>query len=92
MGAEFCQYHGRLVAEYGGEALKSGKHLPARRSRVVQVPVVSEETLVAIGDDTGTTDPALVRPRLAEAAAASLEDIRVLLETAREVVSDLELV
>jgi hypothetical protein len=45
--------------------------------------VVAEEVVPATGNGTGTVDPASVRPRLAEAAAESLEDIRrVLLETA----------
>jgi hypothetical protein len=82
-GTAFCQHHGGLVAEHGAEVLKSGAHLPARRRRVVQAPVITEETAVTIGNGTGIVDPASVRPRLAEAAAASLEDIRrVLLETA----------
>jgi hypothetical protein len=45
--------------------------------------VVAEETLPIAGNGSGVVDPASVRPRLAEAAAESLDDIRrVLLETA----------
>jgi hypothetical protein len=82
-GTEFCQHHGALVAEHGDDALKRGDHLPARRERVVQEPVVAEVIDLTTTNGASTLDPASVRPRLAEAAAASLEDIRrVLLETA----------
>jgi hypothetical protein len=83
VNGEFCQHHGRLVAKHGADALKDGKHLPARRKRVVQAAVVAEEVGTATGNGTGAVDPASVRPRLAEAAAESVEEIRrVLLETA----------
>jgi hypothetical protein len=50
--------------------------------RVVQEPVIAEAVEVT-GNGGATVDPASVRPRLAEAAAASVEEIRrVLLETA----------
>jgi hypothetical protein len=50
---------------------------------VVQAAVVAEEAVTVIGNGGSAADPASVRPRLAEAAAASLEGIRrVLLETA----------
>ena len=82
-GTEFCQFHGRLVAEHGVEALKAGAHLPAPRKRVVQTSVVAEETVQAAGNGSGALDPASVRPQLAVAAAESLDDIRrVLLEAA----------
>jgi hypothetical protein len=82
-GTEFCQHHGRLVEEHGADALKAGAHLPARRKRVVQAAVIATEPVPAAGNGHGSVDPASVRPRLAEAAAASVEDIRrVLLETA----------
>jgi len=82
-GSEFCPHHSRLVDEHGAEALKRGEHLPARRKRVVQAPVVAEAIEASVLNGAGMIDPASVRPRLAEAAAASLEDIqRVLLETA----------
>src|SRR6476660_4062515 len=81
-GSELCPHHDRLAGEHGTEALKGGAHLPARRKRIVQAAVVAEETVTTTGNGN-TIDPASVRPRLAEAAAASLEDIRrVMLETA----------
>jgi hypothetical protein len=81
-GSEFCPHHDRLVGEHGTEALKGGAHLPARRKRIVQAAVVAEET-APTSNGGGVLDPSSVRPRLAEAAAASVEDIRrVLLETA----------
>ena len=49
----------------------------------MQVPVVAEASAPAASGNGSSADPASVRPRLAEAAAASLEDIRrVLVETA----------
>jgi hypothetical protein len=82
-GTKFCQYHSRLVAKHGPEALKGGTHLPARRKRVVQAPVVAEEAGTTTSNGSGVVDPASVRPRLAEAAAESVDEIRrVLLETA----------
>jgi hypothetical protein len=81
--SDFCSHHIGLVEEYDAEALKRGEHLPARRMRVVQAPVPAEAIDVTTSNGAATVDPASVRPRLAEAAAASLEDIRrVLLETA----------
>jgi hypothetical protein len=51
--------------------------------RVVQEPVIAEALEVTTGNGVGTIDPASVRPRLAEAAAASVDEIRrVLRETA----------
>jgi hypothetical protein len=80
---EFCEYHGGLAAEHGAEALKRGKYLPARREHVVQAAVTAEAIEATTSNGAAIVDPASVRPRLAEAAAASLDDIRrVLLETA----------
>jgi hypothetical protein len=81
-GTEFCQHHGSLVDEHGAEALTSGAHLPVRRKRVVQAAVVAEEAVAVSGNGVSAADPASVRPRLAEAAAESVDEIRrVLLET-----------
>src|SRR6476661_7936753 len=81
-GAEFCQHHGAVAAEHGAETLKRGEHLPVRRKRTVQQPVLAE-TIETASNGREMVDPASVRPRLAEAAAESLEDIRrVLVETA----------
>jgi hypothetical protein len=84
-GSEFCAHHDRLVPEHGADTLKRGEHLPPRRSerrpRRDPAPLVVEEREVAV--ETGTADPASVRPRLAEAAAASLDEIqRALLDAA----------
>jgi hypothetical protein len=82
-GSEFCPHHTGLVPEHGADVLKRGEHLPARRKRIVQVPVTAEAIEATTGNGGITIDPASVRPRLAEAAAESVDDIRrVLLETA----------
>jgi hypothetical protein len=71
-----------VAAEHGAEGVKRGDHLPAPRTRVVQAAVTAEEVAPSRMNG-GLVDPSSVRPRLAEAAAESLEDIRrVLLETA----------
>jgi hypothetical protein len=78
----FCDHHSAVAAEHGAEAVKLGEHLPTRRKRVVQPAVVAEASVTTTGNGSAR-DPASVRPRLAEAAAESLEDIRrVLLDTA----------
>src|SRR5262249_2343032 len=80
-GSEFRPHHSGLVAEHRAEALKRGEHLRARRKRVVEKPVIAETIETTTGNGAITVDPASVRPRLAEAAAESLDDIRrVLLE------------
>jgi hypothetical protein len=62
-----------MVEEIGEERVRSGDH-PRRRTSTTAEPLVAEvETTLASGN--GRTDPAQVRPRLAEAAAASLDDI-----------------
>ena len=69
----FCSHHATLVEEIGEERVRSGDH-PRRRQSTVTEPLVAEvETTLASGN--GHADPAQVRPRLAEAAAASLDDI-----------------
>jgi hypothetical protein len=82
-GSEFCVHHDRLLVEHDADELKQG--LPRRkqvRSRwqPTIVRTSAEETNVsADGLTTGqrrSADPATVRPRLAEAAAESVEDIR----------------
>jgi hypothetical protein len=81
-GTEFCEHHANVAVEHGGEAVKSGEHLPARWGRVIR-PAVGAEQIVTTTGNGRARDPASVRPRLAEAAAESLEDIRrVLLDTA----------
>jgi hypothetical protein len=62
-----------MVEEIAEERVRSGDH-PRRRKSAVTEPFVAEvETAVVSGN--GHADPAQVRPRLAEAAAASLDDI-----------------
>jgi hypothetical protein len=69
----FCSHHATLVTEIGEERVRSGDH-PRRRTNTTTEPLVAEvET--ALASDNGHADPAQVRPRLAEAAAASLDDI-----------------
>jgi len=69
----FCSHHATLVAQIGEERVRSGDH-PRRRKSTATEPIVAEfETTFASGN--GHADPAQVRPRLAEAAAASLDDI-----------------
>jgi hypothetical protein len=84
-GSEFCAHHDGLVPEHGAEALKRGEHVSPCRSerkpRIVHEPLVLDELDVAVAN--GKVDPASVRPRLAAAAAASLDDIqRALLDAA----------
>ncbi len=69
----FCSHHATLVEEFGEERVRSGDH-PRRRQSTMTEPLVAEvESTLASGN--GHADPAQVRPRLAEAAAASLDDI-----------------
>jgi hypothetical protein len=84
-GSEFCVHHQRLVDEHSPEELKQG--LPRRKQAKASwqpriVMVEPEGELPSVGDAV-TADPSTVRPRLAEAAAGSLDEIsRVLLEAA----------
>ena len=69
----FCSHHATLAEEIGEQRVRAGD-LPRRGHSTVTEPLVAEiETTLASGN--GHTDPAQVRPRLAEAAAASLDDI-----------------
>jgi hypothetical protein len=82
-GTEFCKHHTTVGAEHGAEAVKRGEHLPVRRKRVAQAAVMAEVGMPPTSNGGGMVDPSTLRPRLAEAAAESLDDIRrVLLETA----------
>jgi hypothetical protein len=81
-GSQFCEHHTRLADDHGADALRHGRHLPTRRKRVAQEPVIAEP-IVANTTSAVSVDPATVRPQLAAAAAANLDDIRrVLLDTA----------
>jgi hypothetical protein len=89
-GSEFCVYHDRLLAEHGADALKQG--LPRRKQARSSWRPTIVATRSAEHEPTGngsaaherrSVDPATVRPRLAEAAAESVEDIqRTLLDAA----------
>ena len=76
-GSLFCSSHTDLAREIGGERVRSGDHPRRRKRRVVAEPVVAEVETAPVGN--GAADPAEVRPRLAEAAAASLDDIQAAL-------------
>jgi hypothetical protein len=77
-GSEFCVHHEGIVEEQGGEALKRG--LPRRKEVVAKwrPSIVKAESEVEEQSTNSafTADPATVRPRLAEAAAESLDEIR----------------
>ena len=89
-GSEFCVHHDRHVLEHGADALKRG--LPRRKqSRSSWQPTIvavsaDEDAVSSDGSASSarrSADPSTVRPRLAEAAAESVEDIqRALLEAA----------
>ena len=89
-GSEFCVHHERLVAEHGADELKRG--LPRRKQvrggwQPTIVTTSAAERVAGVDRPSSAqrrvADPATVRPRLAEAAAESVEDIqRTLLEAA----------
>ena len=88
--SEFCVHHDRLLAEHGADALKQGlpRRKQARSSWQPTIVTTSSDVPEAnsngpTGDERRSVDPATVRPRLAEAAAESVEDIqRALLDAA----------
>jgi hypothetical protein len=82
--------HDRLLAEHGAEALKQGlprrKHARGRWQPTI-IAVSAEKSAVSTdssaSSDRRSPDPSTVRPRLAEAAAENVDDIRrTLLEAA----------
>jgi hypothetical protein len=82
-GSEFCVHHERLLAEHGAEALKQG--LPRRKQargrwQPTIIAVSADESAVSAegsaSSDRRSADPSTVRPRLAEAAAENVDDIR----------------
>jgi hypothetical protein len=76
-GSAFCSHHATMVEEIGEQRVRNGDH-PRRRKSTMTEPLVAEvESTHASGN--GHPDPAQVRPRLAEAAAASLDDIQAAL-------------
>jgi hypothetical protein len=89
-GSEFCVHHDRLLTEHGAEALKQG--LPRRKQarghwQPTIIAMSADENAVSsegsASSDPRPADPSTVRPRLAEAAAENVDDIRrTLLEAA----------
>jgi hypothetical protein len=89
-GSEFCVHHDRLLTEHGADALKQG--LPRRKQarghwQPTIIAVSADESAVnsegSAPSDRRSADPSTVRPRLAEAAAENVDDIRrTLLEAA----------
>jgi hypothetical protein len=84
-GSEFRVHHTGLVGKHDAEILKRG--LPRRKEAKAawkpRLVTLESETIPPSISDVVTADPATVRPRLAEAAAGSLDEIsRVLLEAA----------
>jgi hypothetical protein len=74
-GSEFCVHHVKLVGQHGEEALRRGDY-PRRRRAIVNVAPLEVEAETTVINDNGSVNPARVRPALAEAAAASLNEIQ----------------
>jgi hypothetical protein len=80
--ATYCRRHEALIADFGEEAVREGRY-PRKR-----VPATSAVAVVAEVEPTptnanATIDPAGIRPALASAAAASLDELqRALLDAA----------
>jgi hypothetical protein len=89
-GSEFCVHHDRLLARHGAEALKQGlpRRKQARGRWQPTIIAVSADEIEVSSDGSASSarrsaDPATVRPRLAEAAAENVDEIRrTLLEAA----------
>ena len=71
-----CRHHERLAAELGEDAVRSGRY-PRRRNPRLETPISIEETRTSITNCAIT--PAEVRPLLAQATAASLDEIQAAL-------------
>jgi hypothetical protein len=88
--SEFCVHHDRLLAEHGAEALKQGlprrKQARGRWQPTITAVSADESAVSSKGSAVSarrSADPSTVRPRLAEAAAENVDDIRrTLLEAA----------
>jgi hypothetical protein len=74
--SSFCSHHSALVEQIGEVRVRSGDH-PRRRKTSTAKPLVAEVEAPPVSGNGA--DPAQVRPRLAEAAAASLDDIQAAL-------------
>ena len=75
--ASYCRHHERLAAELGDDAVRAGRY-PRRRNARVETPVTIGEAMPTVGANGGIT-PAEVRPLLAKATAASLDEIQAAL-------------
>jgi hypothetical protein len=89
--SEFCVHHAKLAATHGPETVKQG--MPKRRTgRNGSAPplVIVDEPAAELETRNGeVADPATVRPRLADAAAESVDDIqRALLDAATGATKD----
>jgi hypothetical protein len=74
--SSFCSHHASLAVEVGEERVRSGD-VPRTRKASTAEPLVAEVETPSV--TRNGADPAQVRPRLAEAAAASLDDIQAAL-------------
>jgi hypothetical protein len=72
--ADFCRHHERLVAIHGEDAVREGRY-PRKRNPHGETPVVVETESIG-GNGNVALSPADVRPALAQAAAASLDEIQ----------------
>ena len=75
--ASYCLHHERLAAELGDDAVRAGRY-PRRRNARVETPVTIEEPMTT-ATTNGAISPAEVRPLLAQATAASLDEIQAAL-------------
>jgi hypothetical protein len=90
-GSEFCVHHAKLAETHGPEIVKQGmaKRRTGRGSAAPPLVIVDEATPALEARSGEAADPALVRPRLAEAAAESVDDIgRALLDAATGATKD----
>ena len=75
--ATYCRHHERLATELGEDAVRLGRY-PRRRNPRVETPISIEETATT-AITSGAVTPAEVRPLLAQATAASLDEIQAAL-------------
>lgn len=75
--ATYCRHHEQLASELGDDAVRTGRY-PRRRNPRLEAPVSIEETTTT-AITSGAITPAEVRPLLAQATAASLDEIQAAL-------------
>jgi hypothetical protein len=78
--ATYCRHHERLAAELGEDLIRAGRY-PRRRNPHDATPVMIEEAMTT-ADTHGEVIPAEVRPLLAKATAASVDEIQAALDAA----------